>query len=90
MDGGGWIVGVAMMSLLIVLAVIAIVWLVRNQASGAAARHAAVEGGSARDLLDRRLVSGEIDEEQYRRLRAALSDTPPPSRPPDRPVPTQS
>ena len=76
MDGGGWIFGAAVMVLLIVLAVIAVVWLLRNQASGAGSGRSTVEGGSARDLLDRRLVSGEINEDEYRRLRAALSDPP--------------
>jgi hypothetical protein len=76
MDGGGWIFGAAVMVLLIVLAVIAVVWLLRNQASGAGSGRSTVEGGSASDLLDRRLVSGEINEDEYRRLRAALSDTP--------------
>jgi uncharacterized membrane protein len=89
MDGSGWIVGVVVMLLLIVLAVVAVAWLLRNHTAGVPPRHGTVEGGSARDLLDRRLVSGEIGEDEYRRLRAALSDTPPPSQPPDQPVPTQ-
>jgi hypothetical protein len=76
MDGDGWIFGAAVMVLLIVLAVIAVVWLLRNQASGAGSGRSTAEGGSARDLLDRRLVSGEINEGEYRRLRSALSDTP--------------
>ena len=46
-----------------------------------------VVGGSARELLNRRLVSGEITEDDYRRLRAALSDTPAPSPHADQPAP---
>ncbi len=82
MDGGGWILPAVLMVLLIVLVVIAVVWLARNQTAKVAPRLASGEGGSARDVLDRRLVSGDLEEDEYRRLRAVLSDTPPPTQPP--------
>jgi putative membrane protein len=75
MTTGGWIFGSVMMVLLIVLVVVAIVWLVRwSGTSGAASRAEASGGGSPREMLDRRLASGEIDEDEYRRRRAALSE----------------
>jgi putative membrane protein len=78
MTTGGWIFGSAMMVLLIVLVVIAVVWLVRwSAASGPPAGSHGGGSESARQVLDRRLASGEIDEEEYRRLRAALSDAAP-------------
>jgi uncharacterized membrane protein len=82
MDGGGWILPAALMVLLIVLVVVAVVWLARNQTAKVAPVLASGEGGSAREVLDRRLVSGEIGEDEYRRLRAVLSDAPPPTQPP--------
>ena len=76
MTTGGWIFGSVMMVLLIVLVVVAIVWLVRwSEASGASSRSEASGDGSPREILDRRLASGEIDEDEYRRLRATLSET---------------
>jgi uncharacterized membrane protein len=86
MDRGGWILPTVIMVLLAALVVVAIVWFVRNQRPGAPPRP---DGGavSARELLDRRLVSGEIGEDEYRRLRTALSETPPPRQPPE---PTKS
>ncbi len=67
MDAGGWILSVVVTSLLIALVVAAIVWFVRNQGGGVTPRHRSDEGGSARELLDRRLVSGEIGEDEYQR-----------------------
>ena len=86
MTTGGWVLGSVMMVLLIALVVIAIIWLIRwSEASGASSRAEASSGGSAREMLDRRLASGEIDEDEYRRLRDALSETH--ARPPAQTVP---
>jgi len=77
MDAGGWVFPTAMMLLLFALFVVAIVWFARNQSAHVPPRpdrHG--DGRTARDLLDRRLVSGEISEDEYRRLRATLSETP--------------
>ena len=83
MDAGGWTVSIFVSLLLVVLVVLAIVWLVRTQNAGASNRHRLDEGGSARELLDRRLVSGEIDEDEYQRLGKAISEAPRPSKLPD-------
>ncbi len=82
MDRGGWIFPAVLMLLLIVLVVVAVVWFARNQTGKVAPRYPSGEGGSPREVLDRRLVSGEIGEEEYRRLRALLSDAAPPTQPP--------
>lgn len=75
MTAGGWIFAGAMMVLLIVLVVVAILWLVRWSEASRARQDAEGHGdGAARDVLDRRLASGEIDEEEYRRVRAALTE----------------
>ena len=77
MTTGSWIFGSVMMALLIVLVVIAMLWLVRwSEASGARQDPEGRSEDSARALLDRRLASGEIDEDEYRRVRAALAETP--------------
>ncbi len=89
MDAGGWTLSVAVTLLLIALVVAAIVWLIRNQGAGVTPRHRSDEGGSARELLDRRLVAGEIREDEYQRLRTALSETPLRSQPPDQPAPVE-
>jgi uncharacterized membrane protein len=39
------------------------------------------ERGTALEILDRRLASGEIDTDEYRRLRAELMGGPPPHAP---------
>lgn len=77
MDAGGWVLSVLVTVLIVALLVAAILWLVRSQAPGAPA---AASGGpeSAREILDRRLAAGEIDEDEYQRRRAALADQPPP------------
>ncbi len=82
MDGGGWVFAAVMLVLLVALAVAVIIWLNRSRGIGATPQ-APIGGGpvSARDLLDRRLVSGEIGEEEYRRLRATLTETATPGEP---------
>ncbi len=90
MDGGGWVAPVILVLVLVVLAAVLVVWLVRNPRAHAGPSLHRDAGGSARELLDRRLVSGEISEEDYRRLRAALSDAPPPGQSPAAPAHPQS
>jgi uncharacterized membrane protein len=89
MGAGGWTLSILVSLLLIVLVVLAIAWLVRSQNAGASTRPRSDERGSARDLLDRRLVSGEIDEDEYQRLRKALIEAPAPSQSPDQPAHAQ-
>ncbi|GAA0527577.1 hypothetical protein GCM10011581_40370 [Saccharopolyspora subtropica] len=75
-DGYGWGVwGLTMMTVSMVLfwalVVLAIVALVRYlQRSGRVERGT----GTAEELLAERLARGEIDEEEYRRRRAALGE----------------
>src|ERR1017187_7595936 len=89
MDAGGWTLSIFVSLLVVVLVVLAIVWLVRTQNAGASTRQRGDEGGSPRELLDRRLVPGEIDEDEYQRLCKAISEAPRPSKPPDRPAHAQ-
>jgi uncharacterized membrane protein len=89
MDAGGWTVSIFVSLLLVVVVVLAIVWLVRSQNAEALTRHRRDEGGSPRERLDRRLVSGEIDEDEYQRLCKAISEAPAPSKPADRPAHAQ-
>jgi uncharacterized membrane protein len=78
--GGDWVFMIAMV-LLVVLAILAVVWFLHNQGTKGPAAPSDMTS-SPRDLLDRRLVSGDITEDEYRRLRAALSDTHEPGPPP--------
>lgn len=68
MSAGGWIFSVAATLIVIGLVVAAIVWLVGGRGGSTAT------AASAREILDRRLASGELRVEQYEQLRAALSD----------------
>jgi uncharacterized membrane protein len=86
MDAAGWTLSIFVSLLLVVLVVLAIVWLVRSQNAGASLQDRRGEGGSARELLDRRLVSGEIGEDEYERLSKAISEAPPSNKPPDQPA----
>jgi uncharacterized membrane protein len=89
MDAGGWTLSIFVSLLLVGLVVLAIVWLVRTQNAGASIRQRRDEGESARELLDRRMVSGEIGEKEYQRLGKAISEAPTPSEPPDHPAHAQ-
>jgi uncharacterized membrane protein len=89
MDAAGWTLSIFVSLLLVVLVALAIVWLVRTQNAGASNRHRLDQGGSPRELLDRRLVSGEIAEDEYQRLCKTISEAPTPSKPPDRPAHAQ-
>ncbi len=74
MGTGGWILGGVLTALSVALLVVAIIWLVRVSRAGNGPSRGEVGGGSARDVLDRRLASGEIDADTYRRLRALLAE----------------
>ena len=82
MYGGGamgWLMVIVMVALLVGLAVAVALLLRRRSPSTehddprASSRNAA-HGPSAERILDERLARGEIDEEEYRRRRAALVD----------------
>src|SRR5512142_2814679 len=89
MSTGGWILSVLWTVIIIALVIAGIVWLVsalNNRGSGATASSGPARGGSARDILDRRLASGELTIEQYQELRDALAGESPSTL--DSPVPT--
>ena len=74
MGTGGWIFSILATVIFVALIVALIVWMVspNSRSDGASAGR----GESPRDILDRRLASGEIDVEQYAQLREALGDAP--------------
>lgn len=71
MSTAGWILSVLWTLIIIALVIAGIVWLVstlsKREARGPA------PGGSAREILDRRLASGELTIEQYQRLHDTLA-----------------
>lgn len=72
MGGAWWAISI----LVLVTSVAAIMLLVRMRAQDSA--QVDPEGGrSPREILDRRLAIGQIDQDEYRSLRAALADTSP-------------
>ena len=81
MRAGAWVLSVFVTLLVGTLIVLAIVWLVRAQTGAAPGQREDGTRESARELLERRLASGEINEDEYRRLRAALSEAPTPAEP---------
>ena len=80
MSAGGWILSVLWTLIILALIVAGMVWLFsavgkREGGSGEGRRPSA--GGSdvsAREILDRRLASGELTIEQYRQLRETIGD----------------
>ncbi len=77
MGVGGWVLSIFVTLGVVALAVFLVITVLNNQ-NGPAARSAGADSGtrreSAREVLDRRFASGEIDEEEYRRIRQTLSD----------------
>ena len=72
MSAGGWILSVLWTLIIVVLIVAGIVWLVSARSSRGSGPQA--QEASAREILDRRLASGELTIEQYRHLRETLDD----------------
>jgi putative membrane protein len=70
MGVGAWIFMVLALIAFWGLIAAAVVWVARDLRSRPH-RHAVADGVSATELLDRRLVTGEIGVEEYERLRAA-------------------
>ena len=75
MSTGGWIFSILGTLIIIGLIVALIVWAVSQRGDRSATATGA--GGSAREILDRRLASGELTAEQYEQLRATLGDAAP-------------
>jgi uncharacterized membrane protein len=79
MTTGGWIFSIFGTLIVLGLIVAATVWLIRDRGTQTAASE------SAREILDRRHASGELNLEQYNQLRETLADeqaTTPDPRPP--------
>jgi putative membrane protein len=69
---GWWILMAAMMVVFWGLVILGVVWVVRSLGTGH--HHHTQTAGSAVEVLDRRLASGEISPEEYRERRDALSE----------------
>lgn len=74
MGTSGWIFSILATLIILGLIVGVIVWAVSPR--GGRDSGPSATGDSAREILDRRLASGEITVDQYARLREALSDAP--------------
>ena len=72
MGVGGWVFMVLICVVLIGLLVAFVVWLVNDQRRRPHIGHY-VGGGSASEILDRRLATGEIGVQEYERLKASLA-----------------
>ena len=71
MGTGGWIFSILATVIFVALIVALIVWMVSPNSRSDGASD--VTGESPRDILDRRLASGEITIEQYQQLRETLN-----------------
>lgn len=67
---GWWILMTVLMVAFWGLVIVGLVWLVRSATGG---HHG---GGSATEVLDHRLASGDISPDDYRRRRATLTGEP--------------
>ena len=74
MGTGGWIFSILATVIFVALIVALIVWMVSPSSRSEGSSQ--VTGESPRDILDRRLASGEIDVGQYEQLRDALDRAP--------------
>ena len=73
MDTGAWVFMVLANIVIWGLIIAFIIWLVQDLRTRPY-RHHAASGASAREILDRRLASGEINVEEYQQLIAALAE----------------
>jgi uncharacterized membrane protein len=72
MGAGGWVFLALICVVLIGLLIAFVVWLAHDQRRRPHTGHY-VEGGSAGEILDRRLATGEIGVQEYERLKASLA-----------------
>jgi uncharacterized membrane protein len=85
MSTGGWVFSVLAMIIILALVVAVIFWVARQ--IGVRHDRGAAAAMSAREILDSRLASGEIEADQYLQLRQTLdlqtdpaADSPPAAR----------
>lgn len=71
MTSGGWIFSIFATIILVALLVAAVVWTIRLARTRQTPAPAGA--GSALDILERRLASGEIKVDQYEQLRHTLA-----------------
>jgi uncharacterized membrane protein len=69
MNGSGWVLSILVTIVIVGLIVAAVVWLVRNLGGARHRGDTTAEAGSARELLDRRVASGEITVDEHQALR---------------------
>jgi putative membrane protein len=74
MDGNGWWWVMGIGGLLILIALIVVIVVALTQSSRSQASPPTVARTSADDVLAERFARGEIDEDEYRRRRAALRE----------------
>lgn len=77
MMGGGWLIGLIVLVLFLLLiggGIAAVVWFVAqgSRGSGQAARQEPRREDEALEILRRRYASGEIDREEFERMRQEL------------------
>lgn len=75
MGTGGWVFMVLGNIVIWGLIIAFIIWLATDLRSRPH-RHHITSGASASEILDRRLASGELNTDEYQRLRATLAKTP--------------
>jgi putative membrane protein len=85
MSTGDWVFSLLGTLIVLALIVATIVWLVSTLSDRGRGTNASAP--SAREILDRRLASGELTVEQYEQLREALSDGQSATRDPQPPRP---
>lgn len=84
MGPGRWVFTAFVMFVLLGLLVAFVLWLVQDHRRRGYRDHY-VSGGSASEILDRRLAAGEISVAEYERLKASLAGSTPPAEPPTAP-----
>ena len=77
MDGTDW-AAMGLWVVLLLVIVLVVVWAITRSSRPTDISQPTGLRPSARDVLDERLASGEIDVEEYQRRRAALDQPPPP------------
>ena len=77
MSTGGWVFSILSMTIILALVIAAIAWIARELSNRRNPGPATAI--SAREILDRRLASGEINAEQYVQLRQTLGARPDPA-----------
>ncbi len=74
MSAGGWLLSICLTLIVVGLVVAGFIWLASARARRRPARDIGLErGASAREILERRLASGEITAEHYDEVCAKLS-----------------